>query len=158
GRCSCWSEGAYDFVTLQSRTGRALCHKAQSGANTIEDDLMRPNGTFLRATDRANSAVVTSGWTAATCLPSRSRRGRQPAAGPLGGRGTDLASESVISLPEDTMTMWNPNPEPTQRLSGNPAGTDPSIQQLDSLLRGEISATETYRMAINAVDDSPDKA
>ncbi len=56
------------------------------------------------------------------------------------------------------MTMWNPNPEPTQRLSGNPAGTDPSIQQLDSLLRGEISATETYRMAINAVDDSPDKA
>lgn len=32
----------------------------------------------------------------------------------------------------------------------------PQIRQLDSLLRGEISATETYRMAIEAAADSND--
>lgn len=53
------------------------------------------------------------------------------------------------------MTMWNPNSEPTTNLSGNPEGTDPTIKHLDSLLRGEISATETYRMVIDSVGDDP---
>jgi bacterioferritin (cytochrome b1) len=49
------------------------------------------------------------------------------------------------------MTMWNPNPEPATRITGETVGMDPAIRQLNSLLRGEISATETYRMAIEAV-------
>ena len=52
------------------------------------------------------------------------------------------------------MTMFNPNPEPTQSLSGTPAGASEAISQLNSLLRGEISATETYRMAMDSVKDN----
>jgi bacterioferritin (cytochrome b1) len=49
--------------------------------------------------------------------------------------------------------MWNPNPEPSTRLAGETAGADPAIRELNALLRGEISATETYRMAIAAVGE-----
>lgn len=52
------------------------------------------------------------------------------------------------------MTMFNPNPEPMPRVD---AAADPisgAISQLNSLLRGEISATETYRMVIESISDS----
>lgn len=51
------------------------------------------------------------------------------------------------------MTMWNPNTEPPSRTGSDSMGTT-GVGQLNSLLRGEISATETYRMAIEAITDS----
>ena len=45
----------------------------------------------------------------------------------------------------------------SDRVNYNVIDTDEAIQQLNSLLRGEISAAETYRMAIDKLSDS-DKA
>jgi TolA-binding protein len=47
------------------------------------------------------------------------------------------------------MTMSNPNPEPTTPL--NAAELSGGTDQLNRLLRGEISATETYRMVIESI-------
>src|SRR4051812_13031923 len=38
------------------------------------------------------------------------------------------------------------------------SGTDQSVNQLNSFLRGEISAAETYKMAIDRAGNSPDNA
>jgi bacterioferritin (cytochrome b1) len=40
------------------------------------------------------------------------------------------------------------------RVNYNVTDTDEAVQQLNSLLRGEISAAETYRMAIDKLSDS----
>lgn len=49
------------------------------------------------------------------------------------------------------MDVTAPNPSPAGTAGGPAAhaGTDETVPQLNSLLRGEISAAETYRMAID---------
>jgi len=42
----------------------------------------------------------------------------------------------------------------TDRVNYNVTDTDEAVSQLNSLLRGEISAAETYRMAIDKLSDS----
>jgi bacterioferritin (cytochrome b1) len=51
------------------------------------------------------------------------------------------------------MTQFNPVPTPNTDNFALDGGTHDAVRQLNSLLRGEISAVETYKMAIdNAAD------
>jgi uncharacterized protein (TIGR02284 family) len=67
-------------------------------------------------------------------------------------RGTHLAT--LCERKENAMTMYG-NDYQGGEMPGN---RDEIIRQLNSLLRGEISAAETYRMAIDKVQDSDDAA
>jgi bacterioferritin (cytochrome b1) len=55
------------------------------------------------------------------------------------------------------MTAYHEGNSPEYRSSGNLPVDDDVVNQLNSFLRGEISAAETYKMAIDRVSDS-DKA
>ena len=60
------------------------------------------------------------------------------------------------------MTQYNPIPAPGNDNFALDGGTHDAVRQLNSLLRGEISAVETYKMAIDNADDpthnvSPDR-
>jgi hypothetical protein len=61
----------------------------------------------------------------------------------------------------NTMTRSDMGLNPSDNLGGAVpvgAGTDEAIRQLNSFLRGEISAAETYRMAIDRAGSSDNNA